>query len=436
MIAGYNTQKIDGARVSDLNCRQILIYDESAAFIPELRQRVPDAVIVLRLIQNYHWTDPARTAREGARLCREYPQVDVLCPANEQNFEDNANSRAIAEWCDRFNDAYAAAGAPKPTVSPAMSTGRPFNLHDLQLSWRRFEYIGVHGYATLDDLGFTAALANIGQHRAVWPDKPQMLTETNIEKLEETTYRHGEGAAAFENFLNRLTALGYVKAVHWFLDDSDTWPYRLVRIPPLLDLYRKIGHEQGGEPAPGPTPPQPPSSDPLIPKYNLAGFVHESAETGIALEDVTNGQVQWDVHGPSDLLVVTYTTGDGGNRQQGMGYAGQVFGASSKYFPEAGQHGPWTAECGGARIDGIGMKPDHQHPNVRFFRRSAPPIPPTTGFVWAGAFADYARAHPEVGQPIGDAAYHPEPGVWRTCGQVSATHLLCWDGWKVIELPR
>lgn len=64
------------------------------------------------------------------------------------------------------------------------------------------------------------------------------------------------------------------------------------------------------------------------------------------------------------------------------------------------------------------------------------PPPPPAGIAWSGAFARFAAGHPEVGQPIGDIAYHPEPGAWITAGQVSRTHLLVWDGAKVTAIRR
>src|SRR5580765_521075 len=159
LLAGLNLQRIDGARLSDLNVRSFVLYDESAAFAPELRQRVPDALILLRLIQNYRWDAPETTAWAGADLIKRYPQVDYLTPANEQNLENDADSPAIAAWCDRFRAEWERQGYPRPLVTPAVSPGRPYDLNALEASWDRWERIGVHGYTTLDALDYSPALA-------------------------------------------------------------------------------------------------------------------------------------------------------------------------------------------------------------------------------------------------------------------------------------
>src|SRR5262245_35623042 len=101
-ITGRGLQKLDGARLADLNVRTFVLRDASAAFAPELRSRVPDALIVLRLLQHSYSGDPERTAREGAELVAAYPQVDRLTPANEQNLEWGMDGPQIAGWCDRF----------------------------------------------------------------------------------------------------------------------------------------------------------------------------------------------------------------------------------------------------------------------------------------------------------------------------------------------
>jgi hypothetical protein len=445
-LTGVNTQKISGDRVSDLALGTILIYDESAAFIPEIRQRVPDTLIVLRLIRNSWWDDPERTAREGARLCREFPQTDLLIPGNEFNYEVDAPSAAIARWCDRFNDQWALEGAPKHTISPAMSTGRPFDLRAVRNSWRRFDYIGVHAYATLDDLGHTAALANIAHHRDTWPDKEQVVSEHNVEKLEETTFRHSEGAAAVESFLNRLVALGYVKAAHWFLDDSDSWPYRLVRIPPLLDLYRRLGHEQADGPAPGPIPPWPtPPSGEIARIEAIYNIAHTDGSEFVlkALEERTDPP-NISALGPADAEVVIVTA-DNQHRASGMGRADMPFSHPAQYQPVSqGEAGFYDASCGDSRVTGLGWAYDKPptmqgpHTNVvpTFARRgTSPPKPqPPTGQAWQGAFLAFSQQHPEVGQPLGVAVYAPSD--WACCIQVSASHCLCWNGWVVTSISR
>lgn len=430
-IAGLNLQKIDGARLSDLMVRSYVLYDESAAFAPELRSRVPDALITLRLIQNSHWGDPEGTARAGAGLVAAYPQVDRLCPGNEQNLENHASPGQIAAWCERFFDEWVRQGRPRPLVTPAVSPGVEYNLAALKDAWAEWDIIGVHAYTTLDDLAFNGAKSLIGAHRQTWPSHLLALTEFNIDKLEETTYRHQEGANAVSAFLDWCAAQGYLIEAEWFLDDAwhDDQPYRLTHIPPLMDLYRAIGHEQGGNPGPEPEPPQPPV-DGIAVKYNL--IVTETADIGVRFEDDQTGQVEL-VAVMAPGTTGSLRTADGQNGVDGAGTLAVIMADTSKYFPENGQHGPWNATCAGARVEGLGMKPDHTHPKTTFYRKSTPP---PSGIAWSGAFQDYAAAHPEVGQAIGDIAYHPEPGAWRTAGQVSATHLLIWDGNRVHEIRR
>src|SRR5262245_38801064 len=284
----------------------------------------------------------------------------------------------------------------------------------------------------LEDLAFTAAKGHLQAHRQRWPGKPLAITESDIEKLEETTYRHAEGAAAYESWLDYVTGLGYVAELSYFLQDSHDQPYRLVRIPPLLDLHRRVGHEaDGGNPGPGPEPPDPPDppSAGLEAKYNLT--VRTTASMGVRFEDVTNGTVELEALGPATERVVLQTA-DGQNRAEGYGRAAVVMAASSKYFPQNGEHGPWQALCGGARVDGLGMMPDHSHPRTIFAAEGSAPAP--TG--WSGAFSDYALAHPEVGSAIGDVAYAPQPGPWVCCIQVSQTHALVWNGWVVAAISR
>lgn len=436
-ITGLNLQRIDGQRLSDLNVRTFVLYDESAAFAPELRSRVPDALIVLRLIQHSHWDRPELSAQRGADLCRQYPQVDLLCPANEQNYENGATMSQIAGWCDRFNDAWAVAGAPKRTVSPAISPGAPFSLSELQASWRRFDYIGVHAYATLQDLSFSAASGLLAAHRRVWPDKKHILTEFNVDKLEGETYRHAEGAAAVGLFLNQLAQAPWVEGAMWFLDDAhgNDQPYRLVRIQPLMDLFRHVGHEvDAGGGQPQPPGPGDPEIRAIEARYNMS---HLDSD-GVRLAELgpRPDPPIIEAWGPADMTV-RVATKDDRNFNEGLGHAGLNFNHDAAYFPTQGQTGFFYAECGGARVYGLGWAfgfPDdtapHRNVAVRFARASGPgPTPPPSQYTWSGAFAEWAAGHPEVGQPIGPIAYLPQSTEpWPCCAQVSATHVLVWNG--------
>jgi hypothetical protein len=456
-IAGLNLQQIAGPRLSDLSVRAYVLYDESAAFAPELRERIPDALICLRLILNSDWGDPERTAREAARLVRDFPQVDVICPGNEQNLENNADSAAIALWSGRFADEWQRQGRPRAIVTPAVSPGRPFDLGALAGAWARFDYIGVHAYATLDDLGFGAALAHIAAHRAMWPQKDQLLTEFNIDKLEETTFRHAEGAAAVERFLRKLADLGYVKAAMWFLDDAhhDDQPYRLVRIPPLLDLFRRVGHEQGGQTPPGDggSVDRNPTLAAIAAKYNITYKDGATIYVAELIERPDPANITADC--PPDALC-RVSTNDNQHQTAWASHVDLPFSHPAAYNPAQGQRGFYYAICEDARVDGLGWAfglPDdtapHRNVAVRFARRTGQPEPaPQPGggtgtgpppapvpLAWRLAFADFARRNPAVGAPIADIDYLPPD--FRRAIQFSEKAVLIYDGgvYAVPPLP-
>jgi len=449
-LAGVNLQKLDGPGDSDLNLANHMVFDPSAAYLPELRARVPDTVIFLRAIQgvNSFWDDPRRTARQCADLVHQFPQADRIVPANEQNFEFNASSVAIAEWSNAFIEEWARQGWLRPVVTPAVSTGRAFNLSQLQAAWARWDFIGVHAYATFDDLSFGPAKGHIQAHRGTWPGKTLSLTETNIEQLEQTTYRHQEGTDAYLNFLHWLVAIGYVDVAQWFLKEAEhgDQPYQMVKIPPLLSLHRMLGHQVdgGGQAPPSPEPP----TGGVARIEAIYRITHTDSERMVLARLVERGDPPTiRAQGPPDARIVVRTA-DGQHRAEGTGSAELGFSHPAAYQPiSEGEMGFYEAECEGAVVRGLGWAYDqppvlqapHSNVLVEFVRRATrpdPEPPPADNGGWSGAFADYFKAHPQIGRAEGDVAYHPEQGPWETAGQVSATTLLIWDGWKVIELPR
>lgn len=463
MLAGVNLQAIDGPGDTDLYLGNHMVYDPSAAYLPELRSRVPDTLIILRAIEgvNSFWGDPERTARQCNDLVRQFPQADRLCPANEQNHEFNADSGAIAAWCRRFRAEWNRLGYRCPLVTPAVSTGKPFDLGALRDEWSYWDFIGVHAYATLSDLEFNAAKAHIQAHHQAWPTHRLSLTEYNIDKLQETTYRHQEGANAVSNFLNWLVAYQWVDVAQWFLKQAahDDQPYEMVKIQPLLSLHRQIGHQAssgsgGGNVVPPPVPPNAEIAR-IEAKYNISHRDTDKMYLAELIERPDPPAIA--AYGPADATVLV-STADNLHQGRGPGYAETAFSHPAAYFPTQGQKGFFYAECEGARVDGLGWAfgipgdtAPHRNVAVKFARRDGgggggggggigpgPTPPPSTGYTWSGAFADYAAAHPEVGQPVGQIVYLPqirEP--WPCAAQISMSHVLVWPaGAPVVAIKR
>jgi hypothetical protein len=443
MLAGTHLQHhLSGDRISDLGCRVYTVLDESSPFLPELRRRIPDALIALRLLQHSHWGDPERTAREGAELVRQYPQADLCIPSNEDNLEHGAGMTLIAEWSQRFLEEWQRQGAPCRAGTPAISPGVPYDLGPLQGAWAAFPVIVAHAYwAVPDDPG--PALGMVRSHHAHWPDHLIFVSELNCGQpgeLENQPALWGRLVEGTGRFMDELATLGYVEGATWFVEDSRDQLFRLVRIPPLLDLYRRIGHEAGDTPVP--IPPTPPSGD-IARIEAIYGITHTDG-VGYFLESLEErtDPALITATGPVDTTVIVMTN-DNQHRADGKGRAEMPFSHPAQYQPVSqGEKGWYHAICGDARVDGLGWAYDRppvmQGPHVsvvaHFARRPTPQPQPPTGTVWEGAFADYARAHPEVGRALGVAVYAPSD--WRCCLQVSASHCLCWNGWTVTAISR
>lgn len=438
-LAGVNLQKISGERVSDLGLRSYVLYDESAAFAPELRRRVPDARIILRLIVNSSWDDPERTAREAARLAREWPQVDLICPANEQNYENGASGPQIAAWCERFLSEYRRRGSPKPLVTPGVSTTNPVPLSDLAVAWAGWDYIGVHAYWD-EPSDPSPALAIVAAHRAMWPGLPQVVTEFNCGgpgQYEGQPWRHNEVALGCARFLEQVASFGYVEGGCWFLLDSDDQPYRLTRMPEVMAYFRSVGHERGGQidpppanggtPMPGPLPiggvtaywsdGRPADPGQFLFKYPvLANAGHDWT---IELHESPDGELELRADAPPDVPVSIHTS-DGANGVGGNGHASVIFGLGGSSAYHGGQ-GPWVVEVPGASVTNIGWRDNHRHTNIIFKRRAQPdpsappaPLPPgppvpggapqtVNGRLLAFGFLDLWRADPgRYGQPTSE----------------------------------
>lgn len=475
-IAGLHLQhNISIDRLRDLNLRNYTVLSESADFIPAIRAIIPDARFCLRMRLSDHWRDHSgeQVAREANSLARAVlTSDDCVTPANEQNIEDwdGVPGRRVYEEIALFSSEFARAwrqlGSPCRIVTPALSPGHSEDQEDwpgvfgydiLRAAWDMYDLIGTHGYwepvGSVRDPAQARwnALRDVVTYRRFWPNKNCWHGEFNAPSVENNPDLHTYFAADVLYYLQQLAGLGYVEAATYFIDDSINQPYRLVRIPPLMDLFRRIGREVETPPvvivppAPAPTaPPEPvptPDDAAIRQKYNLEGKVHETPEIGIRFEDITNGTVELEALGPRDLEV-TVRTLDGQHASVGMGRAALVMATEAKYFPEAGQHGFYAAECAGARVEGLGMKPSHEHPRTIFYRRpAAPPYPggPDSGG-WIGAFADVYRADPSVGEALPEYAYLlVTDGIsdsQRPVMQASRDWLLVWDGAKVVRLPR
>jgi hypothetical protein len=444
MIAGTHLQHhLSGDRISDLGCRVYTVLDESAAFLPELRQRIPDALIALRLLQHSHWGDPERTAREGAELVRQYPQADILIPSNEDNLEHGAGMALIADWSQRFLGEWQRQGAPCRAGTPAISPGVPYDLGPLQGAWAPYPVIICHAYWAVPD-DPSPALGMVRAHHAHWPDHPIFVSELNCGQpgeLENQPALWGRLVEGTGRFMDELARLGYVEGATWFVEDSRDQLFRLVRMPPMMDLYRRIGHEEGSGPAPGPTPP--PSGE-IARIEAIYGIEHtDGANFYLARLEERTDPANISATGPPEEMV-RIRTNDDAWQAAGLGTVDMPFTHPAQYQPVSqGEKGWYYATCGDATVRGLGWAYDRppvmQGPHVNvvahFARRTgAPPRPTEPVQGWEGAFADYARAHPEVGRALGVAVYAPSD--WRCCLQVSESHCLVWNGWVVTALSR
>lgn len=327
-------------------------------------------------------------------------------------------------------------------AGPSWSVGNPEP--DAFAQWMRFaagagvDLLTFHAYFA--DSGFTpwAAGRPLRLIQAAGFTGPWAITEGGRDNLSTPAFNEG-GRGGWKK--DGVTADRYVRELFDFVALNSVHPgfkgltpftaapasdWTAFDTDPLVDLILSGAGPTPPIPAPGPLPDQ----ASLIAKYNLAGQIFETASVGVMFKERPNYEVGWDVWGPPDLEVCTYTTGDGKNRICGAGHSGQTFANTSDYFPENGQHGPWTAECGGARVTGLGMKPSHEHPDLTFYRKEQAPVPPDPPAGaprgWQLAFDDYAQAHPYVGDAIGPIFYFPPD--FACAGQESATYLLVFDG--------
>lgn len=252
----------------------------------------------------------------------------------------------------------------------------------------------------------------------------------------------GDVLAEYDRYCGRIA--GSVEAITWFIWSSGDpafgdmqWSKIADRAPAMQAIIDKYAGVQPGPIPPDPEPPDPEPpvpTDPMIAKYNLK--VTETTEIEVLFDDDTSGQVEL-VALMAPGISGSLRTADGQHGVDGTGRLSVIMGGTSSYFPEAGQHGPWIATCQGARVEGLGMKPNHHHPKTVFARRTTPPDPgpqpPATGHEWFGAFSGHAAAA-GLAPPTGDIIYLPDH--FRSAVQENDTVILVWDGKRVHEVRK
>lgn len=469
-VAGIHLQGgISREIIRQYGLKNWTVLHQQADIIQTLREEIPDTVVCLRLYDE-DWR-AVNAYMQGGRAWdyanRFLRPTDMVTPGNEPNIEWNyvvqsaADYENIRDWCALFirgyKDACVSHGfVPARTCTPALSPGHSEDQEDfpgvigyriLKPSWDQYDVIGVHCYwdppgsGQLYDPNVSKfyAFRNVVTARRFYPDKPFWLGEYNGGA--QAVFNPGmqpQLAADVRYYNGRMAAeYPYVEGATYFLDESWDQPYQARRMPPVFDEFGRMGHEQDGAPLPPPPGPgvppplpPPPPSDTLAAKYGLR--IMESPTMGVRLMEVDEMELRATCP-PYDIVRIS--TDDGLNSEQGTGGASVIMGNSSYY--RLPNHGPWTITCEQVTVVGAGYGPSdtgsHVHPNFEFYRKDTP-MPQ-----FQLAFADYAAAHPEVGQPASDMLY---PSV----GQTESSHniamigttkgILVWTGEKVLFIPQ
>lgn len=296
---------------------------------------------------------------------------------------------------------------------------------------------------------------------------PRIISETNRKDVDR-----GDVFAEFDRYCARIAPI--VFGVTWFIHhspDAGFATFNLTRAPGYPDRYQALIDKYAGAVGPPlePEPPEPPTPEPVWPTatvITLAGWPVD-LETARAkypglrvfngpkvfvqyLDEVTDGTVTLTAKGPADQIVRLFPTGDptGPNGREGMGRAEIIMGNESQGPKGPGWVGPWSALCGDARVDGLGMVNNHHHFNVTFAERPEepphpPPVdpPPTENpmptyqpeLAFAGAYQAFWG---EAISPLHYAQLDPRPADQRQAIQFFEHGVAYWNGGVVRFMAR
>jgi len=335
-------------------------------------------------------------------------------------------------------------GQPEPSVWQAWrNRGWPgIDLISLHMYW------GVKGFTKYHALRF----------KELWRpgDPPVIGVEGGREKFTDDETGMGgwvKDGLSRDQFYAELVAfdqilagLDYVKGFTPFtLGPNQDWTN--YNMDPLVDLILAGAPSPVLPPPPTDSPPPPTSTAEIARIEAIYGITHKDG-ANIYLAELVERTDPPEISAEAPEGSICYvSTADNFWQTPTQRVASLSFEHPAAYQPTEGEHGYYYAACEDAWVKGLGwaydkppvMQGPHTNVRVRWARRTTPvivPPPAADDGGWQLAFADYYRAHPEIGKAIGPIAYIPEPGVWRTASQVSATHMLIWDGDEVRVVPR
>lgn len=243
-LVGLNLQKAwNTQELQRVNPAWLVVYEESAASIPELRAALPNVHICLRLFNDFE--EPLKLAERGAGLARDYLRPgDCTVWANETNIEIPTLSvdRTI-DLHRRFINRWREVGWPAALCSPALSPSAPnADLAPYREVFLACDYIGVHAYR--------GAEQHLDQADALWPRYRKLVTEFGTD--------HGDRAAYCRDFLMRLAGRSNYVGACWFLWDGEpmwnAWKARGTPVADVLAEFAKAPSDEGASSLEEPMP--------------------------------------------------------------------------------------------------------------------------------------------------------------------------------------
>lgn len=240
---GLNLQKVwDTGELQRVAPAWLVVYEESADRIPDLRFHLPNARFCLRLFNDFE--EPLKLAERGERLARAYLRPgDCLVWANETNIEyPHLEVEETIDLHRRFINRWRELGWPAALCSPALSPSAPnSDLAPYREVLMACDYQGIHAYR--------GAEQHLDQADALWPRYRKLVTEFGVDS--------GDRAAYCRDFLTRLAGRPNYVGACWFLWDGEPmWDRWKARGTPVADVLAEFAKapDNGGFSDPGEEP--------------------------------------------------------------------------------------------------------------------------------------------------------------------------------------